>query len=68
MVKLILYAALSLTIALIIIGTTSSAAGQAGDIEEPVQNVESTGGNGAERDGNTVSYDLPGTDRNTILW
>jgi hypothetical protein len=68
MVKLILYAALSLTVALLIIGTTLSAAGQAGDIEETVQNMENTGSNNFVTDGNAVSYDLPETNRAIIRW
>jgi|WetSurMetagenome_2_1015567.scaffolds.fasta_scaffold330894_3 hypothetical protein len=68
MVKLILYAALSIAIALLIIGTASSAAGQTKETKSTPQNVESISGSIIVTNGSAVSFDLPETDRDAVLW
>jgi hypothetical protein len=58
MVKLVLYAVLSIAIALLIIGTASSAAGRTKDIGSTPQNVESVRENTIMPDGSAVSFHL----------
>jgi hypothetical protein len=55
MVKLILYAALSIAIALLIIGAASPASGQAKNTQSTVQNVAGLSGNVTVKDSGKLS-------------